>query len=128
MASLFHDIEGKVIDHHNGWGLDNRRINLRVGDSALNSQNHRQTNIQPYMGGFRVRFSDLTLPEIYRTKELAIEARDVLAPQYGYVTLSKRLELLQPVIEFIESQVRSGVVRNYIQDAPLIEDRYRLRI
>lgn len=126
MARAGHNLAGKFIDHHNGWGLDNRKVNLRVGTSGMNARNtQRKPNIHKYKGEWSLVIGRARIGT-YPTREEAYEVFERVAGDFGYVTAAARAALLQPVIDFLESQVTAGVLKRLIVDAPLIEDRYQL--
>lgn len=127
MERAGHVVRGMTVDHHNGWGLDNRRTNLRVGTAGMNAKNTRRRNIHRHNGEFRVVIGTEKIGT-YPTREVAEAAYDVAAAERGYVSFRERDTLLQVVIDQLEAWVTEGVLKRHIQDAPLIEDRYRLII
>jgi len=83
---------GMVIDHINGDGLDNRRINLRFATPSQNSQNKskKENSSSQYIGvsktnnKYRVFYSNINLGK-YNTEEEAGKQYDI----YVYLILGK---------------------------------------
>lgn len=56
--------KGEYVDHINGNGLDNRKINLRICSNAENSRNRTSKNPSGYKGVFYVESSKKWLAKI----------------------------------------------------------------
>jgi hypothetical protein len=117
------DLDGKIVDHRNGWGLDNRKVNLQTSTNGQNARN--RYNIHAYKGGWSLVLGRTRIGT-WESKEEALAALEVHGPAHGWVTPAQRARLLQPVLDQLESWVREGLLKPHIKDAPLIEDRYRI--
>ena len=115
---------GMVVIHQNNWGLDNRRENLILARAGWR-KNRR--NIHRTKKGWRVQVGFEIIGR-YPTEEEALAAHEIAARAAGYITPAMQMELRVPVIEQLEAWVAEGRLIRHIPDAPLIEDRYRLRI
>jgi hypothetical protein len=120
-------LDGLVVDHHNGWGLDNRKINLRPGSQGQNARNTRRQNLHRYGKQWVVQIGQKVVGR-FDDRDEAAEAYEIAAREAGHVTNKMRAELLAPVIQQLEAWVSEGRLIRHIPDAPLIEDRYRLKI
>lgn len=114
----------QIIFHHNGWSLDNRRSNLIV---EQHGRHKAVRNIHRNKLGWRVQIGSELIGR-YDAEDVAIAAHESAARERGYLTPALQAELLEPVIRQLESWVAEGLLVRHVPNAPLIEDRYRLRI
>ena len=119
---------GLVSDHRNGWGLDNRRENLR----AMTLTQVKRLYAGPRRGidasatGFTVWHLGKNIGK-FPTREEALAVKIAADRTDGFVEFEDRAELLRPVIEFLEACVADGRLKRHTHGAPMIEDRYRFR-
>lgn len=127
LARHGYDLRGLVVDHHNGWGLDNRKTNLRPGDHGQNARNTRRQNLHHYNKKWVVQIGPTVIGR-FDDRDAAQAAYEEAARAAGHTTNTQRAELLAPVLAQLEAWVADGVLVRHIIGAPLIEDRYRLNL
>ncbi len=118
-------LSSRLVDHRNGWTLDNRRVNLRPLTTAERAHNTRRRSIHRFHKVWRVQLGTEMLGD-FATEALAEAAHEAAALAAGYTTPTVRKALLQVMLDQLELWVAEGLLVRHIQDAPLIEDRYRI--
>jgi len=122
-----HDLTALFVDHCNGWALDNRGINLRTLTRAEKTKYSRKRNIHRIGKRWCVQLGQKVIGR-YDTAVEAAESYEAGARAAGYFTQQQRAELLAPMIAQLDAWVIEGLLVRHVTNAPLIEDRYRLKV
>lgn len=114
-----------IVRHRNGWMLDNRKENLKLGTRNDNRRTSRRQNIHSNGTEWRVVLGS-TDYGLFPSKEAAQAARDEIAQSLGYSTITEQQHLLAALTEALDGMVQNGLL-TFNAEATLLEDRYQVR-
>lgn len=115
-------IEGLIADHCSGWGLDNRKANLRMVTLAENNTNKdsgRAIRQRPN-GRWESRIGRKHIGD-FDTRNEALMARAKAEADRGWLTMLERARLRSELFRDLDALVESGLI-SYAAGGPRLED------
>lgn len=116
-------VEGLVTDHRNGWGLDNRKGNLRMVSQAENNANgsgNRGVKRKP--NGWEAQIGREYLGK-FATRQEAEDCRILAEASRGWLTTAERRVLERQLLLDLDELAAYGLIIR-VSDARRLEDRY----